>query len=474
MELVLLDDKFRETGRFSDFESLVWNERFTSEGPGDFQLRSFGIRETTSKVREGTFVSVSNSNVVMQVTNVEKSVESDGSEVVSITGLTLDHIFEHRPAVHTLGSIDFMDGLHPNGWEFGDELTDDYFHLDPLEVIDRVLARVDGETYGRTELSYMSLPFKYYQQDFVMEVPPAGPQPLNLSSNPPWLPPLSSSRPPPVDPEPDDEYYNQIPISRVSVPPHVYNDLSVTQELQYYSVDRGTSVQTVIKDMLEKAEMGMVILRPNTDDPISRHHTQHTQPGEDRQAAAIFYRPRRHDPVNLSFDYKYEDYISSTASVDHNFVSHMFEARSDDVLEISRPQRRGSGMDVRVSLKETEDADMTNVQVNESKIRTLQEFVGEFTSGRTYSLETDGVYPFRDKSYKFGTFNDDEFYLGDALTLNVEGVGEVFAQVVEFIRAMDQDGYREYPTFRIATKIGRWYVSYFNRAKDSMKTHYWN
>lgn len=474
MELVLLDDKFRETGRFTDFESLVWNERFTSEGPGDFQLRSFGIRETTSKVREGAFVSVSNSNVVMQVTNVEKSVESDGSEVVSINGLTLDHIFEHRPAVHTLGSIDFMDGLHPNGWEFGDEFTDDYFHLDPLEVIDRVLARVDGETYGRTELSYMSLPFKYYQQDFVIEVPPAGPQPLSLSSRPPWLPPLSSSRPAPIDPEPDDGYYNQVPLARVGVPHHVYDNLSVTQELQYYSIDRGTSVQTVIKDMLEKAEMGMVILRPNTDDPISRHHTQHTHPGEDRQAAAIFYRPRRHDPVNLSFDYKYEDYISSTASVNHNFVSHMFEARSDNVFEISRPLRRGSGMDVRVSLKETQDADMTTVQLNESKYETLFEFVNEFTSGRTYSLETDGDYPFREKHYKFGTFNDDEFFLGDALNLEIEGVGEVFAQVVEFIRTMDQDGYREYPTFRIATKLGSWYVVYFSKARESMKTHYWN
>ena len=159
MELILLDNDMMETGRYSNFDSLVWNERYQS--PGDFQLRSYGILETMRHLQREAFVSVSNSDYVMQIHDLSISIDSENNEVLTVKGKTLDYIYGFRPAVPKISSTTSMDADNPDGWTFGDEYGD-YGEVDPLAVIDRVLYDTDYKHYGRAELSGLSLPIQYY------------------------------------------------------------------------------------------------------------------------------------------------------------------------------------------------------------------------------------------------------------------------------------------------------------------------
>lgn len=441
MELVILDEDLIEMSRFSEFDSLVWNERY--QEPGDFQLRSYGIENTLKVLHNGLLVGVDNSDFVMQVTNIDTDVDSLGNEVVTVTGKTLEHIFAHRPAVPKISSVFTMDADHPDGWGFGFE-DEEVATLDPFQdIIYKVLTQTDTNHYGRSELKWLTLPFLYY----TYATEPAG----------------------------------------------GYHGISKLQ--RHYVIDRGATVQDVLDELLPEAQMGIATMRPRTNNSFWDYHNRNVEEDPTRPGMCIFYSPvRLRDPV--TFDYLLEDFTSESIQKEGDFTNIEFRAHEDGVTAngdwyTSMPDldsewhqssgllgdyREGGGLNRRVSLTEGLRFDLPQHELQKDHRSSAVRLFDQYAQANTYSVETSGIFPYSPKSYGLLRNSLNGFFLGDVVKLNLRGEeGEaVDVQVKEYIRTQDADGYKEYPTFTPARELGEWKNPDYSRYLNTTTQLKWN
>lgn len=426
MELVILDDRMMEFSRFNAFDSLVWNERY--QEPGDFQLRSYGIRNTLDVIREGLLVGIDKSDYVMQVTNIDTDVDSSGNEVVTVTGKTLEHIFAHRPAVPKISSVFAMDADHPDGWEFGFK-DEEIANQDPFQdIIVEIVHRVDTLHYGRDELSYLSLPFQYY-----------------------WFP---------NDVGKDD---------RLGV-------VSKSKPLTHYVVDRGATVEDVFAEMLPEAEMGIATLRPRPEGVFWETHRKAFAENPERPGLIMYYRPRAlHVPP--TFDYLKEDYTSESTQVDIDHSDILIQADEDRVHitghDLGASAGR-SGLTSRVKLREREKFNLSQHELDLYNYDMGKNLFQEYAQANTYSIETSGRFPYDYKRYALAGIAPTTFFLGDIVRLNLQEKKRIDVQVKEYIRTQDADGYREYPTFTPYTELGGRRNKLFSDYVDRSRSYNWN
>lgn len=104
MELYILDSQLRRTVVIDRFESMIWTERYTAWG--DFELHIFSTPDMRRLLPAGTRLSMSDSYRVMSVELVEKSTDSEGREMLKVTGRSLEALLDERTARNTFTSLD--------------------------------------------------------------------------------------------------------------------------------------------------------------------------------------------------------------------------------------------------------------------------------------------------------------------------------------------------------------------------------
>lgn len=101
MELVTLNDDMQPERLVEGWDSLIWTERWNTVG--DFQSTSGDIGGMMTKLPEGTFVSLRESNIVMQVETHLIDRKKNQPEVLTIKGRSFESVLDRRVALSALG-----------------------------------------------------------------------------------------------------------------------------------------------------------------------------------------------------------------------------------------------------------------------------------------------------------------------------------------------------------------------------------
>lgn len=102
MELYVLDSLLRRTAVVDSFESVVWTERFNDLG--DLTLNIHSTRANRNLLPQGTLLSCNKSTRVMKIETVENKTGQDGSQLLVLTGSSLEILMDDRVAKDTLSA----------------------------------------------------------------------------------------------------------------------------------------------------------------------------------------------------------------------------------------------------------------------------------------------------------------------------------------------------------------------------------
>lgn len=103
MELYTLDAELRRAAVIDRFESMIWTERFSAWG--DFELHIFSTPEMRRLLPAGTLLAMSDSYRVMSAELIENSTDSEGRDMLKVTGRSLEYILDERVARNTFANL---------------------------------------------------------------------------------------------------------------------------------------------------------------------------------------------------------------------------------------------------------------------------------------------------------------------------------------------------------------------------------
>lgn len=103
MELYILDSLLRRKNVIDRFESMIWTERYSAWG--DFELVIFSTLESRSLFQAGTRLAMSDSYRVMTVEFVENAIDSEGRQLLTVKGRSLEAILDDRTARNTFADL---------------------------------------------------------------------------------------------------------------------------------------------------------------------------------------------------------------------------------------------------------------------------------------------------------------------------------------------------------------------------------
>lgn len=103
MELYILDSLLRRKNVIDRFESMIWTERYSAWG--DFELVIFSTLESRTLFQAGTRLAMSDSYRVMTVEFVENAVDSEGRQLLTVKGRSLEAILDDRTARNTFADL---------------------------------------------------------------------------------------------------------------------------------------------------------------------------------------------------------------------------------------------------------------------------------------------------------------------------------------------------------------------------------
>jgi len=96
MEAYILDPLLRRQEVIDSFESFIWTERF--QAYGDFQLDLLPNTRYRSLIKTGTRLAMNESYRVMEVETLEDTVDTEGRQILTIKGRSIESILESRVA----------------------------------------------------------------------------------------------------------------------------------------------------------------------------------------------------------------------------------------------------------------------------------------------------------------------------------------------------------------------------------------
>lgn len=104
MEVYILDDQLRRNTVLDRYESLIWTERYSELG--DFQLVIHSTGTSRALLVEETWLAINNSRRVMKIENVENKDDSEGRQLLTVTGRSLEAILADRSVRQNLKGTD--------------------------------------------------------------------------------------------------------------------------------------------------------------------------------------------------------------------------------------------------------------------------------------------------------------------------------------------------------------------------------
>lgn len=102
MELYVLDSLLRRTAVVDSFESVVWTERFNDVG--DITLNIHSTLGNRNLLVADTLLAMNRSNRVMKIDTVEDKTNQDGSQLLVVTGSSMENLLDDRPARDSLSA----------------------------------------------------------------------------------------------------------------------------------------------------------------------------------------------------------------------------------------------------------------------------------------------------------------------------------------------------------------------------------
>lgn len=103
MDVYILDSLLRRTVLVDKYLSFIWTERFASYG--DFELQLVSTPDYRRLFITGTLLACNESNYVMRVSTVENTTDTEGKNVLKLTGVSLEALLDDRVAKNVLDDL---------------------------------------------------------------------------------------------------------------------------------------------------------------------------------------------------------------------------------------------------------------------------------------------------------------------------------------------------------------------------------
>lgn len=405
MELIRLNKitHIEEAG-YTDFDSLAWNERYQEHG--DFQMITYDIEGAHRFIQLGDLVSVPDSETFAIVEDFSYDLDESGTLTLTVSGTTATVIFDFRPSLAQFAATTSPDRFIE---EFGDPLETNKEHFQtPSTVLGKFLSIIDGSLVrDRTGTEHLKLPFNY----------------------------------------------SAMPASQ-----------TIHEErVPSFEVDEGAPAWGVINDLMNLGRFHFSIIRPGSAsysgalEGIARLHKQVT--GETLRASEHLQLIKQYPSVGTMFfpEYKakdivfsaaYDDYQSANNNMTINVDNVRFRAYEDGVLSSTIGYGTPQGLDARLTWEEVNIGKASQWEWDkELTFGFTHSFATDHVLATTYSLGTNGLYPYRKKV--FSTLpGEGRYHLGDVVRLEFPWGTGYDVIVEEFVRTADSSGYMEYPTFK--------------------------
>lgn len=94
MEGYILDALYRRTRVIDKYESFIWTERYAAAG--DFELKLHSNQENRNRFLAGTRLALDQSQRIMTIETVEDTTDSEGRNVLTLTGRSLEIVLDDR------------------------------------------------------------------------------------------------------------------------------------------------------------------------------------------------------------------------------------------------------------------------------------------------------------------------------------------------------------------------------------------
>lgn len=104
MELYILDSLYRRIHVVDAYVSLIWTERW--QEIGDFELQIKSTLENRTRLFEGVFLALSDSDRVMMVETIEDDLSDEDETILTVRGRSLEFVLENRVAKYSMSSVD--------------------------------------------------------------------------------------------------------------------------------------------------------------------------------------------------------------------------------------------------------------------------------------------------------------------------------------------------------------------------------
>lgn len=103
MELYILDSLLRRSAVIDRFESLIWTERYSAWG--DFELVIHSTSDSRTTFAPGTRLAMSDSYRVMVCEFIENATDSEGRQMLTVKGRSLEAVLDDRTARNTFADL---------------------------------------------------------------------------------------------------------------------------------------------------------------------------------------------------------------------------------------------------------------------------------------------------------------------------------------------------------------------------------
>lgn len=103
MEVYILDSLLRRVDVVDKFVSMIWTERFASDG--EFELLLHSSPESRGRFTKGTQLAINRSHRVMTVETLEDTTDEEGRALLKVRGPSLEDILRNRVAKDTMSNL---------------------------------------------------------------------------------------------------------------------------------------------------------------------------------------------------------------------------------------------------------------------------------------------------------------------------------------------------------------------------------
>jgi Siphovirus ReqiPepy6 Gp37-like protein len=147
LEWYTLDSSFRRDTVIEGFESFIWTERYNAWG--DFQIVIKSTPTTRGLLLTDRWIAMSGSYRTMKIENIVDTVAEDGVRKMTITGRSMEALFDDRAACQGVGTGQDLTSL-PDVFTFGSGIQECIMFLFGQQFVDFINSANDTIPFYHT------------------------------------------------------------------------------------------------------------------------------------------------------------------------------------------------------------------------------------------------------------------------------------------------------------------------------------